>query len=176
MTKFRKKAWRQLILVIGVVCVALFLASQQTWREENQVYEAFLSSIYDLNEDNDGVVVLSNPSTCYAEKYPPIVSGELLDAFVSANSVYARPVPLPALEGRIDVVAYEDAKRLRRSTTAQIEGSLLVHISRIGFSRDGEQALFCGWSAKSKGFFLAHRQPDGWNARSIELLRPNFGN
>jgi hypothetical protein len=76
----------------------------------------------------------------------PDASKELFSSYLNSNGERAVPINLRSLEGRFNVVSFDDAIRLHQNSFLNLFKSSnmkLIKLSRVGFDGSKTHALFC---------------------------------
>jgi len=147
-----------LLATLVAVIAAIWLLARSS---ESDVYLAVLSPYA-----NSSTVLASNPSTCGLKSGPVEgIPDNLVASFLSANAPSANPISLSALNGHF---ALADSVQLNRFTAAGVSPLValrgqrdLVRLSRVGFSSDRSEALFCA-EGQEGGLFHVRIQNGHW--------------
>jgi hypothetical protein len=146
---------------IFVVFSALVFALASAWvllrPKETDVYFAALSPY-----SNFSSVLTSKPSTCdVTAKSVPAIPSELLASFLDANNSSAKPISLKVLRSKFAVA---DGTKLKNAALAGVSPQTLisgprtlVYLSRVGYSSNGSDALFCVQGLGSGLFHLRYQ-------------------
>ena len=143
--------------------------------EEQEVYAAvFLDS---LGGDKGSVIAISKPSTCSIESKPKNLKSELYEALKSANDK-SKPIRLKSLEPFVPSI---DSKELAnyQSTGVSVRSLIrdnrsLLFLSRVGFSKSGEEAIFCvlrtddGYADNS--YFVVKKVEGNWKVEAFHVV------
>ena len=168
------KNFSYLVLLLTGIAVITFI-----WivipNEEQEVYATVL--LDSLSGDKGSVIAISKPSTCSIESKPKNLNSELFEALKSANDK-AKPVRLKSLEPFIPTV---DSKELAKyqSAGAPIQSLIrdnrsLLFLSRVGFSKSGEEAVFCvrrthvGYADNS--YFVVKKVEGNWKVEAFHVV------
>jgi hypothetical protein len=156
---------------IFVVFSAFVFAAASAWvllaPKETDVYFAALSQY-----SNYSSVLTSKPSTCdvTAESVPGI-SSALVASFLDANNSSAKPISLKALTSKFAVA---DGTKLENAALAGVSPQTLVsgprtlvYLSRVGYSSNGSEAVFCVQGLGS-GLFHLRYQNGRW--KQVQMI------
>jgi hypothetical protein len=148
-------------LIVAILTGFLLLGWQLLHSSESDVYLAALDS-----RTSAAIVLASRPSTCdhgFAAlmTHPSGLPEDLVDSFLAANAGGASPISLESLRGRF---AIADGQALARLSAAGVSPAALtsdargyIYLSRVGYSSDHDDALFCA-EGKQGDLFHLHRQ------------------
>ena len=156
---------------IFVVFSALVLALASIWvllrPKETDVYFAALSPY-----SNFSSVLTSKPSTCnVTTKSIPGIPSELVTSFLEANDSSAKPISLKVLTSKFAVA---DGSKLKNAALAGVSPQTLisgprtlVYLSRVGYSINRSDALFC---AEGLGSGLFHLRYQNGRWQQIQMI------
>jgi hypothetical protein len=142
----RKQSLIILIFTVAILVVAATVVYREYFNEEGAVYLSFLNQ-FDKDKVRD-VAFLSAPSVCGGanRQNMPDASEELFSSYLNANDKSAVPINLRELEGRFNVVSFDEANRLHENNLLHLfksSSKKLIKLSRVGFDNSKTHALFC---------------------------------
>ena len=163
----------------SLLIAALVIVKNDSKPIENEIYLSLFGGDLLRIEDNTGILVVSSPSTCElsesdAQNFP----SDLKRQFLSANDTSSFPIRLNSLEGLVDLVSWEDTKRLYKSRIdssipARIEHHVIYALSRVGLNTAKTEGMLCvvtlGDHVKAQAIHMK-KQKDQWRIQNVEVL------
>jgi hypothetical protein len=163
------------VILLSTVLVLAALFWHLIPSQEQNVYEmVFLESI---EGDTTNIIAVSRPSTCNIQSKPDGIQIELFESFKNAND-HTEPVRLISLEPFIPTI---DAGELEPFESTGLSTHMLVrdnrpilHISRVGFSADGSEGMFCVHRADqnyaNNSYFVVKKVNGNWVLDSFKFV------